>query len=94
MGKSGEFRRNSKTFQEILTSSAIQTRLHERAESAAARANASEGTPRTERGELYGFVARSTANPHTRAGSRVIAVGPTARRRNAENNTLNKSIGG
>lgn len=94
MGKAGKFKQNSATFKEILTGAPIQGILRGIGEATAARANTAEGTPNSARGESYGFEVRSIGSPHTRAGSRVVALGPTARRRNRENNTLNKSIGG
>lgn len=79
---------------EVLTSQGVQQKIAEIVKGIAARANAAEGTPRAERGEVFGFEASVIPSPHTRAGGRATAVGPSARRRNAENNTLLKSMGG
>lgn len=85
---------NSAGATDVLSSPAIQAEIRAIVNGIAARANAVEGLPRTERGEIYGFEPSVIASPHTRAGGRVTAVGPSARRRNAANNTILKSMGG
>lgn len=57
----------------------------------AAVANAMAETPNTKRGENYGYEV-SMWEPESRAGGRVTAVGPTARRRNADSNVLAKAM--
>ncbi len=79
---------------EVLTSQGVQTEIAKIVKGIAARANAAEETPKTDRKEMYGFEASVITSPHTRAGGRVTAVGPSARRRNAKNNTILKAMGG
>lgn len=78
----------------VLTDPAVQNMIRSIVTQAAANANSMEGLPRTERGEIYGFEPSVIENPNRRAGGRVTAVGPSARRRNLENNTLLKSTSG
>lgn len=93
MAKRARVEMNSAGAIEVLKSAGVQGEISRIVQGIAARANAAEGTPNTERGERYGFEASVIQAPHTRAGGRVTAVGPTARRRNAENNTILKASG-
>lgn len=79
---------------EVLRSQGVQQKIAEIVKGIAARANAAEETPRADRKEVYGFEATVIGSPHSRAGGRVTAVGPSARRRNAKNNTILKAMGG
>lgn len=75
----------------VLTDPGVQAKIQGIVTAATSAAN---GAINIKPGELFGYVGSTIPAPHTRAGGRITALGPTARRDNGKNNTLLKVIGG
>lgn len=87
----GRVKMNSAGSKAALTESGLQKEIQGIVSRAESDAN---GRINMKPGELFGYVGSTISNPHTRAGGRVTALGPSARRDNGQNNTLMKVIGG
>lgn len=84
---------NSRGARELLAGNSVMSFVNGMAVRGAAAANAMEGTPRIDRGEKFGFTSWTPTRASRRAIARIYATGPTARRRNAANNTILKALG-